>query len=204
MLIINRTLTGMYGVESLNVGFEFNDINSTLFVEQPNNYKLYDKYGNISEVFIGEGAVFTSSSVLLELKVYSGFEDIIQILVDGSSVVLPFSLEESVVSNIRYKYYKIRGFNNYCLYLANTSSAAKEIKIQTNYLHINGNTIFNKESAQLVSKSSTAVIDTTLNPYARPYTDQQFISDVDKETINRDLITTTIDNAYTVFNLDGI
>lgn len=204
MLIINRTLTGMYGVESLNVGFEFNDINSTLFVEQPDNYKLYDKYGNISEVFIGDSGVFTSSAVLLELKVYSGFEDNIQILVDNVTVILPFSLEESVVSNIRYKYYKIRGFNNYCLYLSNISSAAKEIKIQTNYLHINGNTIFNKESAQLVSKSSVTIVDTTLNPYARPYVDQQFISDVDKETINYDVITTTVDNAYTVFNLDGI
>lgn len=204
MLIINRTLTGMYGVESLNVGFEFNDINSTLFVEQAGNYKLYDKYGNISEVFVGESGVFTSSSILLELKVYAGFEDNIQILVYDSSVILPFSLEESVVSNIRYKYYKIRGFNNYCLYLSNISSVTKEIKIQTNYLHINGNTIFNKESAQLVSKSSVTIVDTTLNPYARPYVDQQFISDVDKETINRDLITTTIDNAYTVFNLDGI
>jgi hypothetical protein len=204
MLIINRTLTGMYGVESLNIGFEFNDINSTLFVEQAGNYKLYDKYGNISEVFVGVSGVFTSNSVLLELKVYSGFEESIIILVDDASVILPFSLEENVVSGIRYKYYKIRGFNNYCLYLANVSSTTKEIKMQTNYLHINGNTIFNKESAQLVSKSSTTVVDTTLNPYARPYVDQQFISDVDKETINRDLITTTIDNAYTIFNLDGI
>ena len=144
----------------VNLGYLYNQAERQIMVPPSINPVLKDKFGNILQLGEEEGS---DKVLLVELNMYSGFEDILELKINKSSVVLLFSLEETELPafGISYKYYKIGGYDNYVLAIAYDSSVTSLV-FPIRYIKKVGNCLGNVKG-QVLGYSS--IIDPSLNSY---------------------------------------
>jgi hypothetical protein len=140
MLKVIKNTTSNAKVKSLSLGFEYDSVTNTLSLPKEQDYRLFDTEGN-SYVVKGDNPHVNSNVLLLELARYTGFQEDLQITLNGVAHTILLRLEETTDSLFSLKCYKIGGYNNYVLAFKNLTSESVVLSINKSDLKSIGNCI---------------------------------------------------------------
>lgn len=192
MLTIKTIPTKVEKLNIKNIGFEYSSGN--VILDKSSSYTIYDELGN-SYNFEINNELYESELIILELNMYKNFEEDLNVVINGINTNLVFNLFENDTVDYTYKFYKITGFNNYCILFKNKKTTPISFKIQKNLIKKNGNCISNT-NGQIVTKINSKVLDNTINAYSQLSTTNYSI--VDKNNRNSKVLIPTEDlNNYT-------